>query len=97
MNAPDSSRRLVRPCTWVFLGLVLLTLVTWAVGTLGLSGLWFSLFLLLLALLKGGAGRRLVHGAARGARSMALGGDYLAGIAGFVDRDRIHSDLSRLS
>ena len=54
MNAPDSSRRLVRPCTWVFLGLVLLTLVTWAVGTLGLSGLWLSLCVLLLALIKGG-------------------------------------------
>ncbi|MCB1801579.1 MAG: cytochrome C oxidase subunit IV family protein [Gammaproteobacteria bacterium] len=49
-----SSRRLIRPCTWVYLALMLLTLLTWAIGRLGMGGLWLSLFVLLLALIKGG-------------------------------------------
>lgn len=54
MKKVTSSRRLIRPCTWVYLALMLLTLVTWAIGRLGLSGLGLSLFVLVLALIKGG-------------------------------------------
>lgn len=43
----------LRPCTRVFLVLMLLTLVTFAVGQLGLGGLWVSLAVLGFALLKG--------------------------------------------
>ena len=43
----------VRPCTWVWLILLGLSLLTYLVGQQGLSGLELSLGLLFLALLKG--------------------------------------------
>lgn len=43
----------IRPCTWVYLLLMTLTLVTYLVGRAGYSGLGVSLFVLLLALIKG--------------------------------------------
>ena len=49
----DSKPYALRPCTVVYLVLVVLTGVTWLVGHLGLSGLSVSLPILALALLKG--------------------------------------------
>ena len=43
----------IRPCTRVYLALMALTFVTFAVGQLGLQGLTASLLVLGLALLKG--------------------------------------------
>ncbi len=43
----------IRPCTFVYLTLVVLSLVTWLTGQLGLSGLSISLIVLGLALIKG--------------------------------------------
>lgn len=42
----------IRPCTIVYLLLMLLTLITWAVGVAGLDGLIMALMVLGLALLK---------------------------------------------
>jgi len=42
-----------RPCTWVYLGLLGLTLVTFAIGAAELGGLAVSLSVLGLALIKG--------------------------------------------
>jgi len=53
MNTTGTARRLIRPCTLVYLVLVLLTVATWAVGTAGLGGLPVSLLVLAVALLKG--------------------------------------------
>ena len=53
MEAVGSQRRLIRPCTLVYATLVLLTVVTWAIGRSGLGGLWVSLLVLGFALLKG--------------------------------------------
>ena len=44
---------LMRPCTWVFGLLLFLTLVTWFVGTQGLSGRFFAFLVFGIALLKG--------------------------------------------
>ncbi|WP_456380511.1 cytochrome C oxidase subunit IV family protein [Thiolapillus sp.] len=43
----------IRPCTWAFLLLMGLTLVTWFIGMKQLSGLQISLIVLGIALLKG--------------------------------------------
>ena len=43
----------IRPCTWVYLFLMAFTLVTYLIGQMGFSGLEVSLFVLLLALIKG--------------------------------------------
>ena len=43
----------LRPCTWVYVLMIGLTLVTWAVGTAGLGGAVTSLLVLAFALLKG--------------------------------------------
>ena len=43
----------LRACTWVWLVMLLLTGVTYAIGQLGFSGLYVSLTVLFLALLKG--------------------------------------------
>jgi cytochrome c oxidase subunit IV len=53
MNSPASLRIRVRPCTVVYAVLVLLTVVTWAVGEARLQGLPVALLVLLLALVKG--------------------------------------------
>jgi len=53
MTTAGAARQLIRPCTLVYLVLVLLTGVTWAVGTAGLGGLPVSLLVLAFALLKG--------------------------------------------
>jgi len=58
----------LRPCTVVYVALTCLTLVTWLVSRMGLSGLDISLSVLLLALIKGlligdyYMGLRMVHG-----------------------------------
>ena len=43
----------MRPCTWVYLLLLLFTTATFLVGEMELEGLGISLLVLLLALLKG--------------------------------------------
>jgi len=53
MNVEQPTRQLIRPCTLVYLLLMGLTVVTWAVGASGLSGLWLALLVLAFALLKG--------------------------------------------
>jgi len=53
MNTPAPGRQLIRPCTWTYLALVLLTGVTWAIGRAGLGGLSVSLLVLAIALFKG--------------------------------------------
>lgn len=46
-------RRGLRPCTQVFLVLVVLTLLTWGIGESGARGIGASLFVLGAALFKG--------------------------------------------
>ena len=53
MKRIQPTRQLIRPCTLVYLSLVALTLLTWAVGRSGLSGLGLALMVLGLALFKG--------------------------------------------
>lgn len=43
----------VRPCTFVYIVLMVLTVITWLVGKAGLAGLEISLFVLAFALIKG--------------------------------------------
>ncbi|HEB82690.1 MAG TPA: O-succinylhomoserine sulfhydrylase [Gammaproteobacteria bacterium] len=43
----------IRPCTVVYIALMLLTLATWLIGKLGYSGLQVSLVVLGFALFKG--------------------------------------------
>ncbi|MCG6937886.1 MAG: cytochrome C oxidase subunit IV family protein [Gammaproteobacteria bacterium] len=43
----------VRPCTFVYIVLMTLTVITWLVGKAGLHGLEISLFVLSFALFKG--------------------------------------------
>lgn len=50
----DNNRRyLIRPCTIVYIALMLLTLVTWLLGKAGYSGMQVSLIVLGFALFKG--------------------------------------------
>lgn len=51
--APPKKRLGIRPCTWVYLFLVVFTFVTWLVGQFDLGGLTVSTLILLLALFKG--------------------------------------------
>lgn len=57
MNRPATtttySRYPIRPCTFVYLLLMLLTVVTWGIGKAGLSGLEISLIVLVFAMIKG--------------------------------------------
>jgi len=53
MNRDRRNRSAIRPCTWVYLLMCGLTLVTWAVGATGVQGLWVALLVLGFALLKG--------------------------------------------
>lgn len=46
-------KRFIRPCTWTFLLLMGLTMITWYIGVKQLSGLQISLTVLGIALLKG--------------------------------------------
>ena len=43
----------LRPCTWVFVILIVLTFITFYVGEMQLGGLHISLVVLLLAMIKG--------------------------------------------
>jgi cytochrome c oxidase subunit 4 len=43
----------IRACTWVWLIMMLLTLITWGIGRSGLGGLELSLLVLGFALVKG--------------------------------------------
>lgn len=43
----------IRPCTLIYLALMSLTLLTWAIGKAGYSGLSISAMVLALALIKG--------------------------------------------
>jgi len=43
----------LRPCTWVYLVMMGLTLLTWSVAAAGLGGVMLSLLVLGFALLKG--------------------------------------------
>jgi len=47
------TRQLIRPCTLVYLVLVILTATTWGIGRAGLHGLDFALLVLGFALIKG--------------------------------------------
>ncbi len=49
----DRSFPMIRPCTWVYLLLMVLTLFTWLVGKSGMSGFGISMLVLGLSLLKG--------------------------------------------
>lgn len=49
----NSTSAFLRPCTWVYLGLIALTFTTYAVGELGLGGLSLALLVLGIALVKG--------------------------------------------
>ena len=49
----NAEKGFMRPCTMVYSVMLLLTLTTFVIGTLGMSGLWVSLLVLLLALIKG--------------------------------------------
>ncbi len=49
----EKSESMIRPCTWIYLLLMLLTLFTWLVGVTGLSGYAISMLVLGLSLLKG--------------------------------------------
>jgi len=53
MRSTQPTRQLIRPCTSVYALLVLLTLVTWGIGRIGLTGLPVALLVLGFALLKG--------------------------------------------
>lgn len=44
---------LIRPCTLVYVSLLALTVSTWAIGHVGLSGIGISLLVLAFALIKG--------------------------------------------
>lgn len=53
MTAPPAQGPWLRPCTRVYLVMLGLTLVTFAIGAAGLGGLTLSLSVLGLALIKG--------------------------------------------
>ena len=53
MHTATTQARFIRPCTLVYAILIVLTVVTWAIGRSGLGGLWLSLLVLGFALLKG--------------------------------------------
>ncbi len=45
--------KIIRPCTFVYLVMIALTLATWWIGTMGLGGLQLSLTVLVFAMIKG--------------------------------------------
>ncbi len=49
----SNNKLFFRPCTWIYLMLIGLTLVTWFIGVKQLSGLQVSMMVLGIALLKG--------------------------------------------
>ena len=49
----SNNKLFFRPCTWTYLILIGLTLVTWFIGVKQLSGLQVSMMVLGIALLKG--------------------------------------------
>jgi len=53
MKASTEQCHVLRPCTVIYIVLMVLTFVTWMIGKAGLSGLDISLLVLSLALLKG--------------------------------------------
>jgi caa(3)-type oxidase subunit IV len=53
MSAKQSTNRVIRPCTLVYVVLIVLTVVTWAIGRSELSGFWLALLVLTFALVKG--------------------------------------------
>ena len=53
MNTPSAKQPTVRATTAIYLLLCVLTLVTWALGSAGVGGLWVALLVLALALIKG--------------------------------------------
>ena len=53
MTQSEQSRRMIRPCTRVWLVLMMLTLVTLAIGQLGLQGMPIVGFLMLMTFIKG--------------------------------------------
>ena len=46
-------QRYIRHCTWVYVIMVAMTLITWAIGTMTEAGLRLSLLVLAFALVKG--------------------------------------------
>ena len=52
-QSTNPGRLPLRTCTRVYLVMIALTLVTWGIGQLGISGLWIALTVLFFALLKG--------------------------------------------
>ena len=44
---------LIKPCSWIYLTLIALSVLTWSVGESGAGGLSISTLVLLLALIKG--------------------------------------------
>ena len=52
---PSADKRFpsIRPCTRIYLLLIALTFLTWAIGTAELAGIWISLTVFAFALLKG--------------------------------------------
>jgi len=53
VNTAASQHYPIRPCTLIYILLMVLTLVTWGIGKAGLSGLSVSLIVLGFALFKG--------------------------------------------
>jgi hypothetical protein len=53
VNATAAHRYPMRPCTFVYILLMTLTLITWGIGKAGLGGLEISLIVLGFALFKG--------------------------------------------
>lgn len=53
MNTMTENKYFFRPCTWIFLLLMGLTIVTWFIGMKQFSSLQISLMVLGIALLKG--------------------------------------------
>lgn len=53
MPLSTQARKLIRPCTFVWLVLMALTLVTLAIGQMGLSGMYVVTFLLVMTFIKG--------------------------------------------
>lgn len=53
MTLSKQSRKLIRPCTFIWLILIALTLVTLSIGQMGLSGMNVVIFILVMTFIKG--------------------------------------------
>lgn len=53
MTLSPQSRKIIRPCTRIWLILIALTLVALAIGKMGLSGMNVVFFILLMTFIKG--------------------------------------------